>query len=114
MLLRKKRSLAGLDQGGEVHHGIEAIASKDLIQLGTIGRVAHDQLSAGRHRGAISARQVVIDDYRVSGCKQLRGDNAADVSGPVGHEYSHLDLQNRASACAVAGKPNANTLTPVP
>lgn len=72
-----------------MHDGIEAMAGKDLIQHGTIGRVAHDQLSAAGTAARYPCDKFVIDDYRVPGCEQFRGDNAADVAGSASDEYDH-------------------------
>src|SRR5438477_493296 len=43
-LRRNLHGLAGFDQGGEVHHAIEAMRRHHPVQLVTIGDVAHNQL----------------------------------------------------------------------
>ena len=88
--LRLLHGFAGLDQGGEVHDGVDAMAGKDRIQSGAIGGVSHYQFGAGRHGGAVPAREVVVDNDRVPGREQLRAHHSANVARSTSHQDFHV------------------------
>src|ERR1019366_7948059 len=49
ILLGLEHGLSSFDEGGEVHHGIEAPAREDGLERGLVSRVRQDELGLSRH-----------------------------------------------------------------
>ena len=109
VLGRVRHRLADQRLGGEVQHRLDAVGQH---LGGAVAQRALDERGAGRHRVGVPGGQVVEHGDLVPGRDQLRGDDAADVSGTAGDEHSHE--QASLSRCAASSGTMSLIHTPMP
>src|SRR5579871_279189 len=88
ILLGKFHRLAGFDGSGHVHDAIEFVFLEDALEGCVIAGVAFDEFRALWHGGSVAVAEIVVDDDVVATSEELRGDDAADVSGASGDEHA--------------------------
>ncbi len=90
ILLRNFDRLAGLDQRGEVHDGVESASGEEGVERRLVAGVGLNEFSLRGHGLAPSHDEVVEDGDSVSAAQQMVCNDAADVARSASDEDAHV------------------------
>src|SRR5664279_4287369 len=81
--------LSGLDECGEVHHGVEASRPENMIDALLVAGVRLHKLCFRRNRLPPAFAQIVQYGHRVSDTQETVGHYASDVSSTASNQNAH-------------------------
>jgi hypothetical protein len=106
--LGRFHGLAGFDEGGEVHHGVELTFAEGFCETIGVSEVADDEIGALDDGLAVSVAEIVEDGDGMALANEFGDGDASDVSGSASDEdfqgvLPKSDFQLKGRLCPVRG-----------